>query len=168
MYEKRQDLHVEAFTDANWAGSMISKRSTSGYRTFVGGNPVTCCNKKQLVVARLSTEAEFRAIAHKIYEMLCICGFLRELSFHYQVPIQLYYDNKATISIAHDPVQNDRTNTLRLIGISSRRSLQVKQISIPFVKTEDQLADVFTKSLCSPSFNMIVCKLGMHSLYIPT
>ena len=51
---------MDVFTDANWAGSVIDKRSTSRYCTFVGGNLVTWQSKKQSVVARSSAEAELR------------------------------------------------------------------------------------------------------------
>ncbi|RVW60295.1 Retrovirus-related Pol polyprotein from transposon RE1 [Vitis vinifera] len=58
---------IEVYTDADWAGAVDDRRSTSGYFTFVGGNLVTWKSKKQNVVARSSAEAEFRAacdIAH--------------------------------------------------------------------------------------------------------
>ncbi|RVW22233.1 Retrovirus-related Pol polyprotein from transposon TNT 1-94 [Vitis vinifera] len=58
---------IEVYTDADWAGTVDDRRSTSGYFTFVGGNLVTWKSKKQNVVARSSAEAEFRAacdIAH--------------------------------------------------------------------------------------------------------
>ncbi|WKA07561.1 hypothetical protein VitviT2T_025368 [Vitis vinifera] len=58
---------IEVYTDADWAGAVDDRRSTSGYFTFVGGNLVTWKSKKQNVVARSSAEAEFRVacdIAH--------------------------------------------------------------------------------------------------------
>nr|XP_033509805.1 uncharacterized mitochondrial protein AtMg00810-like [Nicotiana tomentosiformis] len=45
-------LQIEAFTNADWAGSLDDRRSTSGYCTLVGGNLVTWRSKKQNVVAR--------------------------------------------------------------------------------------------------------------------
>lgn len=56
-------MKVEAFSNADWVGSVDDRRSTSGYCLFVGGNLVTWCSKKQSVVARSSVEAEYRAIA---------------------------------------------------------------------------------------------------------
>ena len=52
-------LQVEAYTDVDWAGSVVVRRSTSSYCTFVGGNLVTWQSKKHNVVARSSAEAEF-------------------------------------------------------------------------------------------------------------
>ncbi|XP_024019489.1 uncharacterized protein LOC112091033 [Morus notabilis] len=54
---------IEVYTDADWAGSIIDRRSTSGYRTFLWGNLVTWRSKKQSVVARSRAEAEFRSMA---------------------------------------------------------------------------------------------------------
>nr|XP_016476212.1 PREDICTED: uncharacterized mitochondrial protein AtMg00810-like [Nicotiana tabacum] len=63
LFSKHDHLQIEAFTDADWAGSLDERRSTSGYCTLVGGNLVTWRSKKQSVVARSSAEAEYRAIA---------------------------------------------------------------------------------------------------------
>ena len=62
-FAKNEAKTVEAYTDADWAGSVNNRRSTSGYCTFVWGNLVTWRSKKQNVVARSNMEAEFRAVA---------------------------------------------------------------------------------------------------------
>lgn len=59
--------------------------------------------------------------------------------------------------------------TMKHVEVDShciKEKLQTKQICIPFVMTKDQLANVFTKGLCSPSFSKIICKLGTHNIYI--
>ena len=59
MFSKNDHLEVEGYTDADWAGNISDRKSTSGYFTFVGGNLVTWRSKKQKVVALSSAEAEF-------------------------------------------------------------------------------------------------------------
>jgi hypothetical protein len=66
LFSRHGHLKIEAYTDADWAGSIMDRRSMSGYCTFVGGNLVTWRSKKQSVVARSSAEAEFRAMAHGV------------------------------------------------------------------------------------------------------
>ncbi|RVW39576.1 Retrovirus-related Pol polyprotein from transposon RE1 [Vitis vinifera] len=70
LFKKGTELTLEAYTDADYAGSMVNTRSTLGYCTFIGGNLVTWRSKKQTVVARSSTESEFRAMAHGVCELL--------------------------------------------------------------------------------------------------
>lgn len=100
---------VEVYVDANWAGSLTDRRSTSDYCSFVRGNLVIWRSKKQSVVARSSTEVEFRSMAHGICKSLWLKMLLTEVGFPIHGSMKLYYDNKAAISIVHDLVQHDKT-----------------------------------------------------------
>jgi hypothetical protein len=64
LFQKTTQQNIEAYTDVNWAGSVIDRRSTSGYCTYVWGNMVTWRSKKQNVIARSS--AEYRAMANGV------------------------------------------------------------------------------------------------------
>ena len=66
LFTKGDSLDIKGYTDADWAGSIQDRRSTSGYFTFVGGNSVTWRSKKQEVVARSSAEAEYKGMAKAI------------------------------------------------------------------------------------------------------
>ena len=70
LFQKMGNIEVEAYNDVDWVGSIVNRRSTSRYCTFLGGNLVTWRSKKQLVVAISSTEVEFRAMAQGICELL--------------------------------------------------------------------------------------------------
>jgi len=52
--------------DADRTGSLDDRQSTSRYCTFVGGNLVSWCSKKQSVVACSTSEVEFRSMAHGV------------------------------------------------------------------------------------------------------
>ena len=95
---------MDVFTNADWAGSVIDRKSTSLYCTFVGGNLVTRRNKKQNVVVKSSVETEFRAVAHDICEVLWIKQLLKELKGVSPLPMKAFCDNKVVIVIAHNPV----------------------------------------------------------------
>ncbi|XP_004309749.1 PREDICTED: uncharacterized mitochondrial protein AtMg00810-like [Fragaria vesca subsp. vesca] len=69
LFEKNGELEVIGYTYGDWAGEKTDRCSTSGYFTFVRGNLVTWCSKKQKVVARSSAEVEFRGMAHEVCEM---------------------------------------------------------------------------------------------------
>ena len=70
IFENQGHSRIEAYTDADWARSIIDRWSTLDYYTFIGGNLVTWKSKKQTVVAKSSVEAEFRVVAHGICKLL--------------------------------------------------------------------------------------------------
>lgn len=169
LFFKRGDRKtIEAYTDADWAGSVIDRRSTSGYCTFVWGNLVTWRSKKQSVVARSSAEAEYRAMAHGVCEMLWLKRVLEELKRPIELPMRLYCDNQAAISIAHNPVQHDRTKHIEIDRHFIKEKLEGGIICMPFVPSAQQIADILTKGLLRPNFELLTSKLDMINIYAPT
>ena len=82
LFTKNVDCQsVDAYSDADWAGAIDDRRSTSGYFTFVGGNLITWRSKKQNVVARSSAEAEFRGMTLGICEALWLRLVLMDLGY---------------------------------------------------------------------------------------
>ena len=79
FFTRHGHTQVEAYRDVDWAGSVTDRRSTTGYCSFVGGNLVTWRSKKQSVVARSSAEAEFRAMAQGMCELLWVQIILSDL-----------------------------------------------------------------------------------------
>ena len=94
------------YTDADFVGSPLDRRSTIDYCTFLRGNLVSW-SKKQNVVARSSVEAEFRAMAAGVCELLWVKIILEDLKVQWSKPMKLYCDNKSAINIAHNPVEQD-------------------------------------------------------------
>ena len=165
LFARHDHLKIEAYTDADWAGSIIDRRSTSGYCLFVGGNLVTWRSKKQSVVARSSAEAEFRAMAHGICEILWMKILLREIGYDSKDPIKLFCDNKAAINIAHNPVLHDWTKHMEIDRNFIKEKLRKGIICTPYVRTGDQLADILTKGAATNHFHRILDKLGMRDIY---
>ena len=159
---------MDAYSDANWAGAIDNRRSTSGYFTFVGGNLVTWRRKKQNVVARSSAEAEFRGMALGICEALWQRLLLTDLGYLPRQPIRLYCDNKAACDIAHNPVQYDRTKHVEVDIFFIKEKLDEKIVELPKIRSKDQLADILTKSFSSRVFSKFLGKLGMWDIYAPT
>ena len=166
-FRKNGHTSVEAYTDADWAGSIIDRKSTTGYCSFVGGNLVTWRSKKQSVVARSSAEAEFKAMAQGVCELLLGRIVLSDLGFKPKDSMKLYCDNKSAISIAHNPVQHDRTKHVEIDRHFIKAKLNDGSICTPYVKSGEQLADILTKSLGSRAFHFILSKLGMKDIFAP-
>ncbi|KAH9796154.1 retrovirus-related pol polyprotein from transposon RE1 [Citrus sinensis] len=166
LFKKNEARSVEAFTDADWAGSIKDRRSTSGYCTFVWGNLVTWRSEKQSVVARSSAEAEFRAVAQGICELLWLKLLLGELKIADIQPMKLYCDNKAAIDISHNPVHHDRTKHVEVDRHFIKEKIE-GVISMTYVPTSQQTADLLTKGLVKPVFEKLVDKLGMFNVFCP-
>lgn len=167
-FKKNEKRNVELYTDADWAGSLVDRRSTSGYCSFMWGNLVTWRSKKQSVVARSTAEAEFRAMALGVCELLWLKKVLWDLKFAAQGPMKLFCDNKAAISISQNPVQHDRTKHVEIDRHFVKEKLEEGLISTPFIPTQLQTADVMTKGVSKSVFDQHIGKLGMLDIFQPT
>ena len=91
-----------------------------------------------------------------------------ELKFKPKEGMQLYCDNKSAIEIAHNPVQHDRTKHIEIDRHFIKQNLEERIISFPFVRSEEQLADMLTKGVSTKYFEESIVKLGMVDIYLPT
>ncbi|XP_042010609.1 uncharacterized mitochondrial protein AtMg00810-like [Salvia splendens] len=160
IVERAEPTHrtrYQRLVDADWAGNPNDRKSTAGYFTFVGGNLVTWRSKKQKVVALSSAEAEFRGIKSGLTEILWLKRLMTELELMPSGPCKLFCDNKAAISISENPVQHDRTKHVEVDRHFIKDNIEAKVVELPFVRSEDQLADILTKAVDSRSFHEEHC-----------
>ncbi|GKA31251.1 hypothetical protein Tco_0717556 [Tanacetum coccineum] len=125
-----------------------------------GGNLVTWRSKKQKVVALSSAEAEFRGIARGITEVLWIRKLLTEIGYPPQEPSKVVSDNKAAIQISENPVQHDRTKHIEIDRHFIKEKLEAEVITFPFVRSQDQLADILTKAVNERTLHECLGKLN--------
>lgn len=92
-----------------WASDVNNRRSTTGYCVSVGGNLVSLCTKKQKVVSRSSTEAEYKSLAHVVSEISWIQYLLHELHIPIKSPPIIWVENLSTIALASNPVLHSST-----------------------------------------------------------
>lgn len=165
FFKKGESREIEAYTNANWAGSVVDRRSTSGYCTYVWGNLVTWRSKKQNVVTRSSDEAEFRSLANGVSELIWLKLLLKELQVTTKSPMKLYSDNKAAINIAHNPIHHDSTKHVEVDRHFIKEKIKYGSICIPYVSSAEQTSDILTKGLSRPLFGKMINKLGLFNVY---
>jgi hypothetical protein len=105
---------ITGYSDSDWAGNAIDRKSTTGFCMFVGGNPVSWRSKKQHVVARSSAEAKYRVMASAACELIWLKGLLLDLGFSSSIPMTLFCDNQAAMHIAANPVFHERTKHIEV------------------------------------------------------
>ena len=164
-FGKSTDKSIKIYSDADWAGSVVDRRSTSGYCTYVWGNLVTWRSKKQSVVSRSSAEAEFRAMAHGICEGMWLRRLLKELRIVVEEPMKVLCDNQSAISIAKNPVHHDRTKHVGIDRHFIKEKIEGGIIKLFHLPTSLQIADILTKALPRKNFEDLNSKLGLINIY---
>lgn len=141
---------------------------TSGYFIFACSNLVTWRSKQQKVVALSSIEAEFKGMAKCVCKLLWLKRLMANFGFAPNSKMNLFCNNKVIINISHNPVQHDCTKHIEIGPHFIKQNLEDNVIWLPFVKIEDQLADLLTKTVRTRSFHNSLGKLDMWDIYAPT
>ena len=161
--ESTDQISITAYADADWAGDIDERKSTTGYVIMIGDCPVSWVSKKQSTISLSSAEAEYMAISSTTQEIKWIRQLLNELHICYQQePTILNIDNQAAIAISENDVHHARTKHIDIRHHFVREAIKNKEIQLKWVSTHDQLADIFTKGLLKVRFHylrqLITCK----------
>ncbi|GKV50619.1 hypothetical protein SLEP1_g57319 [Rubroshorea leprosula] len=149
---RNSSLSLHMFTDADWAGCVDTRRSISGYCLFLGNSLISWSSKKQNTIARSNAEAEYRAIANAVAEVIWVRQLLSELHVFLHSPPMVYCDNINAIYMSLNPVQHQRTKHIEIDIHFVREHVASGIICIQYVPSSAQRADVLTKALSSALF----------------
>lgn len=162
-YPRGGDFALVGYTDADYAGYKVDRKSTSGTCQFLGQCLISWHSKKQNSVALSTAEAEYIAAGACCAQLLWIRQQLRDLGMNFNnVPIKC--DNKSAINITKNPVQHSRTKHIEVRHHFIRDHVEKGNVTLEFVPTDFQLADIFTKPLGEDRFNFIRQELGMMNM----
>nr|GEZ19363.1 retrovirus-related Pol polyprotein from transposon TNT 1-94 [Tanacetum cinerariifolium] len=162
-YTKDFGFELTRFSDADYAGCKDSFKSTSGGAQFLGEKLVSWSSKKQDCTVLSTAEAEYVSLSACCAQILWMRTQLTDYGFNF-TKIPIYCDSKSAIAISCNPVQHSRTKHIAVRYHFIKEHVEKGTIELYFVKTDYQLADIFTKALPADRFNYLVRRLGMCSL----
>jgi hypothetical protein len=140
------------YADADLAGDVGTRKSTSGYAVVLHGGIICWLSKLQSTVALSTAEAETIAGVEAVKQVMHLRLFLSELGQEQSGPSIVYEDNNAAISLAHGKEQSKRSKHYQL-KVHFLNDMFTKGVfTYEKVGTKSQLADVFTKSLPRDDF----------------
>ena len=147
LFFKDNYINIDGYIDADWAGDLIDRNMTSSYFIFVSGNLVIWRNKRQKVMALSSVDAELEGMAKGMCDLMWLKRLMIDIGFAPQSEMNLLCDNKAAIDMSHNPVQYECTKHIEVDRHFIKQNLEDKVIQFPSVKSEKQLADIFTRTI---------------------
>ena len=146
---------LESYTDADMAGDIDARRSTSGYLMKFGGAAISWQSKLQKCVALSTTEAEYIAATEACKETLWLKKFLQELGMK-QERYELYCDSQSAIHLCKNSTFHSRSKHIDVQYHWIRDVLDSKELVIEKIHTDHNVADMMTKSLHKEKFEF--CK----------
>jgi len=160
-YESSKEVYLHGYTDSDYATDKSDRKSTTGYAFFVNKNLVSWVSQKQPTVAMSSTEAEYIALAAAAREAVWLPKLLEELGFPQENPTVICVDNQSTLKLAKNPELHKRTKHIDIKYHYTRNLIQDGQISLQYVPSSENTADILTKPLLKSKHMMMKEKLGM-------
>ena len=165
LYE-RADTKLTGYSDADWAGDITDRKSTSGYVFMNSGSAVSWRSKKQTSVALSTAEAEYIALSSATQEAMWLRQLFVNLDKDYEmsVPTTIYEDNQSTICMTKNNQSHGRSKHVDIKYHFVREQVERQTINIMYCKSEEMTADIFTKGLGINQFKKLRSKLGMTSM----
>jgi hypothetical protein len=159
-YPKGSTFHLIGYSDADWAGFKIDRKSTSGTCQFLGRFLVSWASKTQNSVALSTAKAEYIATGHCCAQLLWMRQTLMDYGYKLS-KVPLLCDNESAIRMADNPVEHSRTKHIDIRYHFLRDHQQRGDIEITYVSTKEQLADIFTKPLDEKTFSKLRNELNI-------
>jgi len=150
---------IDANVDADYANSMDDRRSVTGFVNFMAEGPITWQSKTQASVALSTMEAEYMALAAETQEAIWLRMVLEELGVPIAGPIAIREDNKACQMFADHAGNFSRTKHIDVRYHFVRERLERGEIRVDYVRTDEQVADIFTKALPRDLFKKFRARL---------
>jgi len=155
---KGTSTSVLGYSDADYAGDLDTRRSTTGYIFMMNNGAISWSSKRQATVAVSTTEAEYMAAAHAAKEALWLRKLLSDLKLQ-SGPMVIKVDNQSAIKVLKNPILSARSKHIDIIYNFARERASRQEIKFEFIRTDHMLADALTKPVNKTKLEF--CRNGM-------
>jgi hypothetical protein len=159
-YPKGSTFDLIGYSDSDYAGCKVDRKSTSGTCQFLGRSLVSWSSKKQTSVALSTAEVEYVVVGQCCAQLLWMRQTLRDFGYNLS-KVPLLCDNESAICMVDNPVEHSRTKHIDIRHHFLRDHQQKGDIEVYHVSTENQLADIFTKPLDEKTFCRLRSELNV-------
>jgi hypothetical protein len=159
--KKRNQTLLTGFSDANFAGDVDARKSTTWIIFFLTNSLITWQSMKQKVVTQCSYESEYIAAANMTCQMLCLARVLAEVQGSTSSTPLLRVDNKSVIVLIKNPVLDGQSKYIEVKYHLVWESAENGRIKVEFIRSEEQLGDILTKPLDIVKFLELRIKIDL-------
>jgi len=163
FFKANEKSELIGFTDSDYTGDQDSRRSTSGYIFMLGTRPVSWSSKKQPIVTLSNTEAEFVAATSCACQAIWLRRILEELQLKQEGATTIFCDNSSAINLSKNPVLHGKSKHIDVKYYFLRDLCNEGKFELKYCPSEEQLADIFTKSFKLYSFLNLRNLMGVCS-----
>jgi hypothetical protein len=139
-------LELKGYCDADYAGDIDTRKSTTGYVYILAGGGISWSSKRQPTVAASTTEAEYMAAGAAVKEGLWLRKLLNSLHINLQ-EVNIYCDNQSAIKLLKNPIFSVRSKHIDVVHHFARERVLRKEVAFHYISTHKMPADVMTKAL---------------------
>ena len=157
------EIRLEAWSDADWAGDLDKRRSTTGYVVFLGIGPISWKSRLQPTVAASTTEAEYMAAFETVSEVMYLRPLLSELGFKQTKATIIHEDNMGCIALSKDPNSSGKSKHISIKYHFTREQVENGTVKLTECFTDDMIADVMTKGLNKRKHDQFVEQLSLRN-----
>jgi hypothetical protein len=159
-YPKGSSFKLVGYSDSDWAGDKVDRKSTFRACQFLGRSLVSWSSKKQNCVSLSMAKAKYVSAASCCAQLLWMRQTLKDYRV-YCDKVSLLCDNESAIKIAHNPVQHNKTKNIEIRHHFNRDHVNRGDINLSYIGTNDQLTDIFTKPLDEGRFRELRHELNI-------
>lgn len=165
QFDGNSPLTLVGFSDPDWGGCKINRRSTSGYVFMMAGAAISWKSKKKSCVARSSSEAEYMALAGAAQESIWLRNLFQFTNVESTVsPTTIKVDNQGAIKMARNDSSGTRTKHIDIQYHFVHDSLSKGLFAIDHCPTDEMTADILTKPLARSLLDRHKKNLGLSSI----